>query len=65
VTAVTLLATGQPVPYKQQPDGLHLDLPAQPAGVHAYAYRIGLDAHGKEAKTTGMTSLADGMEKHR
>ena len=43
VTAVTLLATGKRVPFQQQPDGLHLDLPAQPAGVHAYAYRIGLE----------------------
>lgn len=60
VTAVTLLATGKSVLFRQQPDGLHLDLPAQPAGVHAYAYRIGLDARGKEARTTGMASLADG-----
>jgi hypothetical protein len=28
-----------------------LDLPAQPAGVHAYAYRIGLDARGKDGRT--------------
>jgi alpha-L-fucosidase len=65
VTAVTLLATGKSVPYRQQPDGLHLDLPAQPAGVHAYAYRIGLDARGKEARTARMASLADGTEKSR
>lgn len=52
VTAVTLLATGKPVPFRQPPDGLHLDLPAQPAGVHAYAYRIGLDARGKDGRTT-------------
>lgn len=52
VTTVTLLATGKPVPFRQQPDGLHLDLPAQPVGVHAYAYRIGLDARGKDGRTT-------------
>ncbi|WP_430387911.1 alpha-L-fucosidase [Dyella sp. 20L07] len=42
VTSVTLLATGKPVPFRQQIDGLHLDLPAQPDGAHAYAYRIEL-----------------------
>lgn len=42
-TALVLLATGKPVPFRQQPDGLYLDLPAQPMGVHAYAYRIGLE----------------------
>ena len=42
VTSVTLLATGKRVPFKQQADGLHLDLPVRPAGAHAYAYRIEL-----------------------
>ncbi|MEO8778212.1 MAG: alpha-L-fucosidase [Rhodanobacter sp.] len=42
VKSVTLLATGKPVPFTQQVDGLHLELPVQPAGVHAYAYRIEL-----------------------
>ena len=40
VKAVTLLATQKPVTFSQQADGLHLDLPAQPAGVRVYAYRI-------------------------
>jgi alpha-L-fucosidase len=44
VTSVTSLATGKPVAYKQQPDGLHLDIPTQPAGVHVYAYRIGMES---------------------
>jgi alpha-L-fucosidase len=47
VKSVTLLATGQPVAFRQRPDGLQLDLPARPEGVHAYAYRIVLaDAAG-------------------
>ena len=47
VKSVTLLATGQPVAFQPRADGLHLDLPARPAGVHAYAYRIELaDAAG-------------------
>jgi alpha-L-fucosidase len=37
-----LLATGKPVAFRQQPDGLHLTLPKQPPGAHAYAYRIAL-----------------------
>jgi alpha-L-fucosidase len=45
VTSVTLLASGQPVTFKQQSDGLHLELPTQPPGVRAYAYRIGLSEH--------------------
>ena len=40
VASVTLLAGGKPVAFTQQADGLHLTLPAQPAGVHVYAYRI-------------------------
>jgi alpha-L-fucosidase len=42
VRAVTLLANGQSVAWKQQPDGLHLSLPAQPVGDYAYVYRIEL-----------------------
>ncbi len=45
VRSVTLLATGKPVRFTQDAQGLHLDLPAQPSGVHAYAYRIGADSH--------------------
>ena len=44
VTSVTSLATGKPVVFRQQPDGLSLDLPAQPAGAHVYAYRIGMES---------------------
>jgi alpha-L-fucosidase len=40
VKAVTMLATQKPVTFTQQADGLHLDLPTQPAGVRVYAYRI-------------------------
>ena len=53
VMSVTLLATGKPVTFTRQVDGLHLDLPAQPAGVHAYAYRIELQGKSPAA---GMAS---------
>ncbi|PPT93040.1 alpha-L-fucosidase [Xanthomonas theicola] len=42
VRGVTLLATGKPVPFEQRADGLHLTLPAEPAGEHAYVFRIDL-----------------------
>jgi len=42
VHAVSLLANGQRVEWQQQPDGLHLTLPAQPVGDYAYVYRIEL-----------------------
>jgi alpha-L-fucosidase len=45
VTSVTLLATGKPVTFDQQADGLHLNLPTQPAGVRAYVYRIEMKDH--------------------
>jgi alpha-L-fucosidase len=32
------------VSWRQQADGLHLDLPAQPAGEYAYVFRIELSA---------------------
>ncbi|MEO8777432.1 MAG: alpha-L-fucosidase, partial [Rhodanobacter sp.] len=35
VAAVTLLADGRPVRWQQQPDGLHLRLPAKPVGQYA------------------------------
>jgi alpha-L-fucosidase len=40
VKAVTMLATQKPVQFSQQTDGLHLNLPTRPTGVHVYAYRI-------------------------
>ncbi|WP_425492533.1 alpha-L-fucosidase [Dyella jiangningensis] len=45
VASVTLLSTGKPIAFKQQADGLHLTLPKQPSGAHAYAYRIALAKH--------------------
>jgi Alpha-L-fucosidase len=42
VRGVTLLATGKQVPFEQRADGLHLTLPAKPAGEHAYVFRIAL-----------------------
>lgn len=42
VRGVTLLANGKPVPFEQRADGLHLRLPAKPAGDHAYVFRIDL-----------------------
>lgn len=42
VHRVTLLATGAVIPFTQNTDGLHLQLPARPAGLHAYVYRIEL-----------------------
>ncbi len=42
VRGVTLLATGKKVPFEQRADGLHLTLPAKPAGEHAYVFRIDL-----------------------
>ena len=53
VTSVTLLATGKPVTFDQQADGLHLDLPTQPAGVRAYVYRIEIKDHVAPAAMEG------------
>lgn len=47
VRAVTLLADGQPLKWRQRADGLHLDLPARPVGTSAYVYRIVLSATPK------------------
>ncbi|MCI2263370.1 alpha-L-fucosidase [Xanthomonas indica] len=44
VRGVTLLASGKPVPFEQRADGLHLRLPAKPAGEHAYVFRIDLSS---------------------
>lgn len=40
VASVELLGGAQPLTFTQQPDGLHIHLPSQPAGGYAYAYRI-------------------------
>jgi alpha-L-fucosidase len=42
IQAVTLLGSAAPLTYKQQPDGLHIELPAKPAEGYAYAFRIAL-----------------------
>jgi hypothetical protein len=42
IDAPYLLANATAVSFSQQADGLHLHLPAQPAGVPVYAYRIEL-----------------------
>jgi alpha-L-fucosidase len=44
IQAVTLLGSAAPLTYKQQPDGLHIELPAKPAEGYAYAFRIVLSA---------------------
>jgi alpha-L-fucosidase len=40
VKAVSLLGTDAPIRFTQQPDGLHLDLPAQAPGNYAYSFKI-------------------------
>ncbi|HEX6770735.1 MAG TPA: alpha-L-fucosidase [Acidobacteriaceae bacterium] len=40
VASVELLGTSQPLTFQQQPDGLHVHVPAEPIGQYAYAYRI-------------------------
>ncbi len=40
VDKVTLLATGQDVPFQQKEDGLHLQVKGQAPGKYAFAYRI-------------------------
>jgi alpha-L-fucosidase len=40
VAAVSLLGPATPLTFQQQPDGLHIHVPAQPIGQYAYAYRI-------------------------
>jgi alpha-L-fucosidase len=40
VDSVELLGTSQPLTFQQQPDGLHIHVPAEPNGQYAYAYRI-------------------------
>ncbi len=40
VTGVTLLGSDAKIGFEQRDDGLHLQLPAQPPGAYAYAFRI-------------------------
>ena len=40
VESVTLLGSGASIPFQQQPDGLHLQLPERPKGNYAYTFRI-------------------------
>jgi alpha-L-fucosidase len=40
VASVTLLGSATPLTFQQQPDGLHIHVPAEPIGQYAYAYRI-------------------------
>ncbi|MBE1161073.1 alpha-L-fucosidase [Dyella sp. 7MK23] len=53
VSAVTLLATGKTLAFEQRADGLHLTLPAQPAGVHVYAYRIDMPTNPSHTTEEG------------
>ena len=45
IQSVTLLGSGEKPAFRQQPDGLHITLPAQAPGKYAYAYRIDVGAH--------------------
>ncbi|MGC2719304.1 MAG: alpha-L-fucosidase C-terminal domain-containing protein, partial [Candidatus Acidiferrales bacterium] len=40
VDSVTLVASGAKLKFDQRPDGLHIQLPADPPGKYAFAYRI-------------------------
>ena len=40
VAGVTLLGSSAALTFTQKPDGLHIQVPAAPAGKYAYAYRI-------------------------
>jgi alpha-L-fucosidase len=40
VVSITLLGSDAQLEFQQKPDGLHIELPAQPPGKYAYAYRI-------------------------
>ena len=42
IGSVVLLATGEAIPFQQKADGLHLQLPLEPRGKLAYAYKITL-----------------------
>jgi len=40
ISSVRLLGSPDDLRFEQQPDGLHIQLPAQPAGRYAYVFRI-------------------------
>ncbi len=40
IESVSLLGAGSTLQFQQQPDGLHIQLPDQPPGKYAYAFRI-------------------------
>ena len=42
IASVALLGSDAKLQFEQQPDGLHIHLPAQAPGKYAYAYRISL-----------------------
>ena len=42
VESVVLLGSDAKLQFQQQPDGLHIQLPAQPPGKYAYAFRVAL-----------------------
>ncbi|HEV2276110.1 MAG TPA: alpha-L-fucosidase [Acidobacteriaceae bacterium] len=42
IQAVSLLGSDARLSYQQEPDGLHIHLPAKPAEGYAYAFRVGL-----------------------
>jgi alpha-L-fucosidase len=44
IESVTLLGFDGRLKFKQQPDGLHIQLPAQAPGKYAYAFRVGFGA---------------------
>jgi alpha-L-fucosidase len=37
---VTLLGSAIKISFKQEADGLHLNLPAKPEGIYAYSFKI-------------------------
>jgi alpha-L-fucosidase len=46
VNAVSLLGGPAALSFTQQPDGLHISLPAEAPGKYAYAYRIAFEGAG-------------------
>ena len=47
VAAVSMLATGEPLKWTQDPAGLHVTLPAKAPGEHAYVVKVALAHTGK------------------
>jgi len=46
VHTVTLLGSDAKLRFEQRPDGLHVQLPAQPPAKYAYALRVTFDLAG-------------------